>query len=71
MMEITIYNFHTRFCIPSIQKLEFHIPYVQIMGTNNCGDSRQTEFKRRESFQGVLSFRDYYERVVASFPRKI
>ena len=51
--------------------MEFHIPHVQIMDTNNCGDSFQTTFKRRESFQDVLYCRDYAERVVASFSNQI
>ena len=70
-METNVYNFHTSFYIPEIQKLEFHIPHVQIVGTNHSGDSRQTSFKRRESFQDVLYRRDYAERVVASFSNKI
>ena len=40
MMETTISNFHTSFYIPEIQKLAFHIPHVQILSTNHCGDSR-------------------------------
>ena len=39
MMETTISNFRTSFYIPEVQKLAFHIPHVQILGTNNCGDS--------------------------------
>ena len=38
-MEKTFSNFHTSFFIPEIQKLEFHIPHIQILGTNHCGDS--------------------------------
>ena len=71
MMETTISNFHTSFYIPEIHKLEFHIAYVQIIGTNHCGESRQTAFKCRESFQDVLCRRDYAERVVASFANQI
>ena len=41
------------------------------MGTNHCGDSRQTAFKRCESFQDVLCRRDYAERLVASFSHQI
>ena len=48
IMEITISNFHTSFYIPEIKKLEFHIPHIQILGTNQCGDSHQTAFKRCE-----------------------
>ena len=70
-METTIYNFYTSFCIPAIQKQAFHIPHKEILGTNNCGDSRRTDFKRRESFQDVLCCRVYSERVVASFYHQI
>ena len=48
MMETTISNFHTSFYIPSIHKLTFHIPHVKILGTNHCGDSCRTAFKRRK-----------------------
>ena len=54
MTEKNIYNFHTRFLIPEIQKLAFQIPRVQILGTNNCGDSRRTAFKRNILFIWVL-----------------
>ena len=67
MMEANISNFHTSFYIPAIQKLAFHIPHVQILGTNHCGDSCWNAFKRCKSFQYVLCRRDYAERVVASF----
>ena len=71
MMKTTIYNFHTKFFIPEIQKLAFHIPHVQILGKNQCGESRQTVFKRRKSFQDVLCCRDYADRVFASFSHQI
>ena len=58
MMETTIYDFHTSFYIPAIQKLAFHLPYVQILGTNLCDEIRRTSFKRHELFQGVLCRRD-------------
>ena len=40
IMKTTISNFHTSFYIPEMQKLAFHIPHVQILGTEHCGDSR-------------------------------
>ena len=67
MMETTISNSNKHFNISAIQKFVFHIPHAQILGTNHCGDSRQTEIKRRKSFQDVLCCRDYADRVVASF----
>ena len=70
-MDTTLYNFYTGFYIPEIQMLEFHIPHVQILGTNHCGDSCQTVFKRRKTFQDVLCCRDYSERVVDSFSNQI
>ena len=69
-METTISDFHTSFYIPAINKLAFHLPIVRILGTNHCGESRRTAFKRRELFQDVLCSRDYAEKVVScSSPR--
>ena len=45
--------------------------HVQIIGTDHCGESQCTAFKRRELFQDVLCCRDYAERVVAIFSRQI
>ena len=71
MMETTISNFHTSFSISAFRKLAFHIPHLQILGMNHCGESLRTAFKCRESFQDVLCRCGYAERVVASFPHKI
>ena len=71
MTEPTISGFNTSFYIPAIQKLDFHLPHVRILGTNHCGEMRRTAFNRRELFQDVLCCRDYAERVVASFSHKI
>ena len=71
MMDKTISEFHTSFYILAIQKLDFHLPHVQILGKNHCGAMRHTAFKRRELFQYVLCRRDYDERVVARFAHKI
>ena len=71
MMETTILNFRSNSYITSVQKLEFHIPYVQILDISRCFDSRQTAFKRHKSFQDVLCLRDYAERVFSSFAHQI
>ena len=71
MMETTISDSHTSFYIPSIQNLAFNIPYVLILGTNNCGEMQRTAFKRRELFQDVLCCCDYAERLVARFAHQI
>ena len=71
MTEKNISNFYTSFYIPAIQKLEFYITHVQILGTNHCSKYRLTKFKRRESFQCVICCRGYTERVVAIFSHKI
>ena len=70
-METTISDFHTSFYIPDIQKLDFHLPHVRILGTNHCGEMRRTAFIRREIFQYVLCRRDYSERLIVSFAYKI
>ena len=67
MTETTISDFHTSFYIPSMQKLAFQLQHVRILGKNNCGKMRHTDFKRRELFQDVLCCRDYAEMVVARF----
>ena len=71
MMETTISDFRTSFYIPIIQKLDFHLPHVRILGTHHCGEMRRTAFKRRELFQDVMCRRDYAERVVSSFANEI
>ena len=54
MMETTIYKFHTSLYIQEIQRLAFNIPYVQIMGNNQCDEYCRTEFKHNKSLQDVL-----------------
>ena len=70
-METTVYDFHTSLYIPFIQKFSFHLPHVNILGTNHCGAMQLTAFKRRELSQYVLCCRDYSKRVVASFDHQI
>ena len=71
MMDTTISDFHTIFYIPAIQKLDFHLPHVRILGKKHCGEMRRTAFKRRELFQDVICCRDYDERLVAIFANQI
>ena len=71
MIDTTIYYFHVSFYIPAIQKLDFHLPHVRILGTNHCGEMRRTALKCRELFQDVLCRCDYAERVVAIFAHQI
>ena len=71
MMEKTTSDFHTSLYIPSIKRLNFHLPHVLILGTNHCGVMKITAFKRCELFQDFLCRRDYAERVVASFFHQI
>ena len=71
MIETKISDFHTSFYIPCIQKLAFHLPHVRILGTDHCGEMRQTAFKQRELFQDFLCRRKYSDRVVARFANQI
>ena len=71
MMETKNFDFHTSFYIPAIQKLDFHLLHVRILGTNHCVEIRRTAFKRSELFQDILCCRDYVERAVARFAHKI
>ena len=71
MMETTIFYFHTIFYIPDIQKLDFHLPHVRILGTNQYGEMWGTASKLRELFQDVLCRNDYAERVIENFSNQI
>ena len=65
------FQFSYKFFIPEIQKLAFHVPHVQILGMNHCGDSIRTVFKHRKSFQYVLCCHGYSERLFAIFANQI
>ena len=71
MMESSIVGFHQDFYIPEIQKLAFHLPHVRILGTHHCGNTIREVFKNCLSFQYVLCYFNYVERVVAIFGRLI
>ena len=71
ILETKISEYYTSFYIPSIQKLDFCLPHVRILGTNHCDEMQHTALKRRELFQDVLCNCGYAERVVASFTNQI
>ena len=71
MMEKKNSKFHTRYYIPAIQQLAFHLPHMRIFVTNHCGGMQRTAFKQRELFQDVICRRDYAEKVVTSFSNQI
>ena len=47
--------------------MDFHLPSVRMLGTNNCGNTRHEVFKGCREFQYVLCCHDYDERLVANF----
>ena len=51
MTETTIPNLHTCFYIPENQKLAFHIPHIQIQGTNHCGESLELHLNAENHFK--------------------
>ena len=71
MTEATIYEFHTSFYIPAIQKLAFNLPNVRILVKNHCDEMRRTAFKLCELFQDIICRRDYADRVVTIFANQI
>ena len=46
-------DLNTSFYIPEIQKLEFYLPPVRIIGTHQCGNKHREAFKHCGSFQYV------------------
>ena len=59
-MNTTIKTFHGDHYGPAINKLDFCLPHVTIIGTNNCGKKIREYFKRKHVFVDVKS-RHYYE----------
>ena len=56
--------------IPPIQKIEFNVLYVFILGTRHFFNTYREAFKHRKSFQDLLCYRDYEEQVAAIFHTK-
>ena len=52
LLETYISEFHEELYVPKIQKLEFNLPYVTILGTHHCGKELRNEFK----LQGYLHY---------------
>ena len=44
MMESYIADLHTSFYIIAMQNTAFHLPHIQIIGTNHCGNTRREAF---------------------------
>ena len=71
MMETYITDFHTSLYIPKIKKLEFHLPPVSILWTNNSVNTLNETSTQLRANQYVLCHRDNAEIVVTSFSRGI
>ena len=71
MMETSISYFHASFYIPLVQKVEFHLPHICILGTHHCDNTRHEASKCCRAFQDVLCSRDYFNKVVSSFAQQI
>ena len=67
MIEISAVEFHQRFYITSIQKLSLNFPHVHMVGTHNRGNKHRQALNFCTDYQYMLFFRDYPERLVASF----
>ena len=58
-MDTSIVEFNQQFCIPAIHKFALHLAHVNIIGTNNCGNSRQESFQEHAAFRDVLCCQFY------------
>ena len=65
-----LYKFHEKFYIPVIQKLEFNLPHVRILGTYHCGKERRESFNLQGELWNILCQLDYTELVVSIFLTK-
>ena len=68
--EKSITHFNEKY-IPEIQKLEFHLPHVRILGTHHRGKKRCEAFKLWGNLHYVLCSRGFLERVVSIFSHQI
>ena len=71
LLETSITEFHGKFYIPEIQKMEFHLAHALILGTHHYGKEFRKAFKRRLDLHGVLCRCYYAEWVVSSFAHQI
>jgi hypothetical protein len=55
--------------LPALEKYAYHVPHVQILGKNYCGELRQERFRRNPGW--VKTKRDYAERLSAKFNMEI
>ena len=70
-METSISDLYENFYSPEIQNLVFHLPQVQILGTQHYSKGHCEAFEHRGYFHDVMFWRDYEERVVSSFENQI
>ena len=70
-MESSIVDFRWDLCIPTIHKLAFQLPHVNIIGTHHRGNTRQESFNSCSVFQDMLYHCDYAEHVIAIFAHQI
>ena len=64
-MESSIAKFCKQLYTPAIQKLEFHLSHVIILGTHQCVQEYDEAFHTRWSYQDVnftmVMYSDYYQ----------
>ena len=56
---------------PEIQNVVFHLPHIQIIGTNHCGNTSREALKHQLENQYLLRSCYYTKRVVASIVHQI
>ena len=54
-----------------LKKNDFHLPHVNILGTNNCGEKRGEAFERRHMLMDIKRPHDYAEHISFKIFNKI
>ena len=67
LLETSLPEFHEKFYITEMQKLELCLPRVYILGTHNCVKELREKFKCRGNLHDVLCWSEYSEWVVSVF----
>ena len=67
-MDDSITYDHKYYYITEIKNLAFNIPYVRILGTNNCGKLRYGDFNNCWKLNNTKIHQDYTSIIVTKIP---
>ena len=58
-----MYVFHNKYYIPTIGKFSFQLSHVRILGSMECGNTRNDSFQVNSVKNNIRLNKDYYEKL--------